>query len=179
MIVCSKFATTSLYVSDPIRRVFSLQYDSALAHKHPPQTKLMTKNSVEHILFGIVSLQNLWDTSQNWNGRRKRRVLITAKFLCNCLLSLSLFLLYVFFFFFTSVATASTPAGHTILGHHIFKVNSFSSFQSRLFSIHATCYTSIYNKQQCSVKHNIHLVCLFIDLGRHVSIPLESSSGPR
>jgi len=27
-----------------------------------------------------------------------------------------------------------------------------------------------YNKQRCSVKHDIHLINIFIDLGRHVSI---------
>jgi len=36
----------------------------------------------------------------------------------------------------------------------------------------------IYNKQQCPVKHDIRLINIFIDLGLHVSIHKESSSGP-
>ena len=36
------------------------------------------------------------------------------------------------------------------------------------------CSTRICNKQQCSVKHNIHLINIFIDLGLHVSSPSES-----
>jgi hypothetical protein len=30
---------------------------------------------------------------------------------------------------------------------------------------------SIYNKQQCSVKHNINLINVFIDFGLNASIP--------
>jgi len=36
----------------------------------------------------------------------------------------------------------------------------------------------IYNKKRFSVKHNIHIINIFIDLGLHVSIHLESSTGP-
>ena len=51
----------------------------------------MTKSSIEHILCGIgrhtfVSPHKLWDTSRNWNGRRKQMVLI-ANFICICHLS--------------------------------------------------------------------------------------------
>jgi len=46
-----------------------------------------------------------------------------------------------------------------------------------MFSI-PKCWTRIYNKQQCSVKHDIHLINIFIDLGLKVSIHYESSSGP-
>jgi len=38
-----------------------------------------------------------------------------------------------------------------------------------MFSI-PKCSTRIYNKQRCPVKHNIHIINIFIDLWLHVSI---------
>ena len=67
----------------------------------------MTKNCREHILCGIVSPQKLWDTSKTWNGTRKQIVLVTANFICICLLSLLSFLPYVFFYCYSSSFSAS------------------------------------------------------------------------